>query len=177
MATILETPRLALREMTGDDLDFVAAMLADPDVMRFWPRPQTRDEAVDWVRRQIDRYAEYGSGYWVAVLKSTGEPIGQYGLLPPGPDLERQGVAEANLGYMTHRPHWRNGYAAEASAACLAYAFEVQRRDGVACLIRPENAPSLAVARSLGLTLEKERVVVLAGFDHWVFHARTPEGS
>ena len=39
---ILQTARLALREMTPDDLDFVASMLADPEVMRFYPSTYDR---------------------------------------------------------------------------------------------------------------------------------------
>jgi hypothetical protein len=35
---ILQTARLTLREMTWDDLDFVATMLADPQVMRFYAK-------------------------------------------------------------------------------------------------------------------------------------------
>lgn len=35
---ILETSRLVLREMSQDDLDFAAAMLADPEVMRYYPK-------------------------------------------------------------------------------------------------------------------------------------------
>ena len=36
MKIILETSRLRLREMGMTDLDFVAAMLAHPEVMRFY---------------------------------------------------------------------------------------------------------------------------------------------
>ena len=36
---------LLLREMTLDDLDFVATMLADPEVMRYYPRCCTREES------------------------------------------------------------------------------------------------------------------------------------
>jgi RimJ/RimL family protein N-acetyltransferase len=37
MPFLLETDRLMLREMSQGDLDFVATMLADPEVMRFYP--------------------------------------------------------------------------------------------------------------------------------------------
>ncbi len=43
MKVVLETPRLVLRELSLADLDFVAAMLAHPEVMKFWPRPYRRD--------------------------------------------------------------------------------------------------------------------------------------
>ncbi|QDT39799.1 GNAT family N-acetyltransferase [Stratiformator vulcanicus] len=39
MAFLIDTPRLTLAEFTLDDLDFYAEMRADPEVMRFWPRP------------------------------------------------------------------------------------------------------------------------------------------
>jgi hypothetical protein len=40
------TPRLAFREMTPDDLDDMAALLGDPQVMRYYPHPKSRDEAL-----------------------------------------------------------------------------------------------------------------------------------
>ena len=52
---ILETPRLILREMSLADLDFVAAMLADPEVMRYYPKCYSRQEAETWIGRQMNR--------------------------------------------------------------------------------------------------------------------------
>src|ERR671917_591908 len=109
--TVLETPRLILRELDPDDLDFVAALLADPEVMRYWPRPYTREEAEAWVRRQRERYARDRHGYWLAVEKATGQPVGQAGLLT----VEVEGVEEPALGYIIHRPFWRRGFAVEAA--------------------------------------------------------------
>ena len=45
MKPVLETPRLILREMSVADLDFIAQVLAHPEVMRFWPKCYDRDEA------------------------------------------------------------------------------------------------------------------------------------
>ena len=36
------TPRLAFREMSADDLDDLAALLGDPQVMGYCPSPKTR---------------------------------------------------------------------------------------------------------------------------------------
>src|SRR6185436_18949502 len=36
------TQRLAFRQMTADDIDNMAALLGDPDVMRYYPRPKDR---------------------------------------------------------------------------------------------------------------------------------------
>jgi RimJ/RimL family protein N-acetyltransferase len=116
VSVILETPRLILRELMLDDLDFVAEMLAHPEVMAFWPRPYTRDEAEAWIRRQQGRYTRDGYGYWLALDRTSGRPIGQAGLLA----LSVDSVAETGIGYIIHRPFWRQGYATEAARACLS---------------------------------------------------------
>ena len=40
--------RLRFREMQLDDLDQMAALLGDPEVMDFYPHPKSRDEAAAW---------------------------------------------------------------------------------------------------------------------------------
>jgi [ribosomal protein S5]-alanine N-acetyltransferase len=161
---ILETPRLLLREMSPDDLGFVAAMLAHPEVMRYYPKCYSREEAEVWIQRQMRRYARHGHGLWLAIEKATGEPVGQVGLLIQ----QVHGVEEKEVAYLIHRPHWRRGFATEAGAACRDYAFDTLGRQLVIALIRPENVPSIGVARKLGLTEEPGRVLH-SGFAHIVF--------
>jgi RimJ/RimL family protein N-acetyltransferase len=167
MAAILETPRLALREMTEDDLDFVAAMLADPEVMRYYPKCLDRDESLAWVRRQLDRYESHGIGLWLALDRASDRPVGQIGLIPP---RAIPGAEEVEIGYLVHRPFWRQGYASEGAAACRDYTFDALDRPRVICLVRPVNAPSRAVARKIGLADSGLRVE-LVGFEHIVYHA------
>ena len=163
MNPALETSRLALRTLDLADLDFVAAMLAHPEVMQFWPRCYSRDEAEAWIRRQQERYAQDGHGYWLALDKASGQPVGQAGILM----LEIDGVLEAGLGYLIHRPFWQRGYATEAAVACCDYAFAVLSKQRIVAPIRPENAASQAVARKLGM--QPERQTLYAGFDHLIF--------
>lgn len=40
---IIETDRLGLRELTLADLDPLYAIFADPEMMRFYPQPFTRE--------------------------------------------------------------------------------------------------------------------------------------
>lgn len=162
---ILETPRLALREMTRDDLDFVAAMLADPEVMRYYAKCYTRDEAAAWLDRQVGRYREHGRGLWLAVDRGSGEPVGQVGLIPPRLD----GLPEDEIGYLIHRPYWRRGLASEAAAGVRDHAFATLGQSRVVSLIRAENVPSQGVALKIGMRREPGLVVEQAGFAHWVY--------
>jgi RimJ/RimL family protein N-acetyltransferase len=163
MKPILETPRLALREMSLDDLDFIAAMLAHPEVMRFWPKCYTRDEAKGWIERQQARCAKDGVGYWLAEEKASGQSIGQAGLLIQMVDNRE----EIGLGYIIHRPFWRHGFAFEAARASMDYAINKLGRTRVVALVRPENLPSQGLARKLGMNVEKR--THHADYEHLVF--------
>lgn len=163
MRIILETPRLVLRELTPDDLHFVAVMLAHPEVMHFWPKTYSRNEAEAWIRNHQERYERDGFGYWLAVDKANGQPIGQAGLLRQ----EVDGAIETGIGYIIHRPFWRQGYATELALACRDYAFNPLGKERILVLVRPENMVSQSVARKLGVKPERE--TTYAGFKHLVF--------
>jgi RimJ/RimL family protein N-acetyltransferase len=164
MKHILETPRLALREMSFDDLDFIATMLAHPEVMRYYPKCYSREEAAAWVQRRLDHYARCGHSLWLASNKVTGDPVGQVGMSP----VQVDGVEEAEIGYMIHRPFWRQGFASEAGAGTRDYAFQTLGKKRVISLIRPENLPSQGVATKIGMRPEL-RMVQHGGFPHLVF--------
>lgn len=163
MTAVLETLRLTLREMTGDDLPFVADMLGDPQVMRFYAKCYSLDEAREWIERQSDRYRQDGHGLWLVTEKASGEPVGQVGLV----QQVIAGALETELGYLIHRPYWRRGFATEAARRCRDHAFEQLQRQMLISLIRPVNTPSLGVARKVGLTRSGRRVIH-AGFEHEV---------
>jgi RimJ/RimL family protein N-acetyltransferase len=169
MRILFETKRLAFREMSLDDLEVIAEMLAHPEVMRYWPRCYTREEAADWIQRQQERYARDGVGYWLAVDKELNQPIGQAGLL----SLQVDGAEELAIGYIIRRPFWRRGFATEAAVGSASYGFNQLGRDRIVTLIRPENTPSIGVARKLGMIAERN--VHHADFEHIVFVVPRPK--
>jgi [ribosomal protein S5]-alanine N-acetyltransferase len=164
-AHVLETPRLSLREMVPGDLDFLATMLADPQVMRFYPKPLARSEAEGWLERQQARYASDGHGFWLVTERSSGLPVGQVGLLMQRVDALRTNP-HPEIGYMLHRSHWGLGYATEAALGVRDYAFTQCGYSAVISLIRPENLPSRAVAGRLGMQVLAE--ATFAGLRHLV---------
>lgn len=160
---ILETERLALRELTPDDLDFVAEMLADAQVMRFYAMRYDRGAAFEWLERQRARYARDGHALWLVCERSSGLPVGQVGLVTQTID----GTPQPEIGYLIHRPYWRRGYATEAALGTRAHAFGPLGYGRVISLIRPENEPSRGVARKLGMAVHAH--AWHAGFAHDVW--------
>ncbi len=149
MPYVLTTPRLALREMTRDDLPFLEAMLGHPEVMRFYPDSIRQAGAEPWLERQRGRYECDGHGLWLVEDRATGEPLGQAGLVLH----EVEGAPLPEIGYLIHRPFWRRGYATEAAAAVRDQALGERGLEAVYSLIRPVNVPSQGVARKIGMRL------------------------
>jgi [ribosomal protein S5]-alanine N-acetyltransferase len=165
---VLETARLRLRELASGDLDFVAGMLADPEVARYYEKTFTRDDAEDWLRRQQARYARDGHGLWLAVDRATGAPVGQVGLVLQ--EVEGQMLPE--IGWLLDRPFWGRGYASEAAAATREAAFARWRYPAVISLIRPVNERSRRVAERIGM--QAGRLVSFHGYEHIVYGAGAP---
>lgn len=141
------TARLRFREMTASDLDEMAAMLGDPDVMAFYPAPKTRAESLEWIERMQERYARDGHALWV-IETHDGEFVGDCGIT--WQSYNDTPVRE--VGYHVVRRFQRRGLATEAAGACV----ELVRREFaptlLTAIIHPENAASRSVAEHLGMT-------------------------
>lgn len=161
--TVLETERLRLRQFEESDLDFLAQMLGDADVMRHYPRRLDREAAHQWLVRQRQRYRDDGLGLWLVERREDATPVGQVGILLQ--DVETPRVPE--IGYMLHKDFWRLGYASEAAIACRNHAFGSLGFSRVISLIRPANKPSQAVAAKLGMT--PQRRVTWRDIEHIVY--------
>jgi RimJ/RimL family protein N-acetyltransferase len=145
------TPRLTFREMTPDDLDNMAALLGDPQVMRYYPQPKSRQEALAWIAWNQRLYREHGFGLWLLTLRATEEFVGDCGLTPQQVD----GVTELEVGYHIRAALQGRGLATEAAAACRDHARDVLGVDRLIAIIGLGNRPSQRVAEKLGLALER----------------------
>ncbi|MGD0242782.1 MAG: GNAT family N-acetyltransferase [Streptosporangiaceae bacterium] len=148
-----DTGRLAFREMSPVDLDDMAALLGDPDVMTYYPRPKTRQEAAQWIDWNRRLYRTRGYGLWV--ISDDDGFAGDCGLTPQDVD----GVTELEVGYHVRPAAQGRGYATEAAAACRDYARTVLRAERLIAIIHPDNRASQRVAEKVGLCPEKRALV------------------
>jgi RimJ/RimL family protein N-acetyltransferase len=162
----LRTERLVLEPLDLGHLRDLAAMLADPIVMTYFPRPMTLPESEQWLRRTIERYQLHGTGLWAVLREREGhrEFLGDCGLQVRA----FGGRTHVELGYHFTRKAWGQGLATEAARASVGLAFRHTDAAEVIALIRPENGPSQRVARRLGMTVQG--AVLHAGLVHDVWH-------
>lgn len=149
----LETTRLILRPMLDSDFDALHLIFTDPKVMAsFNEAPFTREQMQHWLQRNLDHQKEFGYGLFSVILKETGELIGDCGL----EQMEVNGIQAAELGYDFRSEFWNQGYASEAAAAVLNFAFHVLKLPMLISLIRTGNLASKRVAEKVGMTLKEE---------------------
>jgi len=97
----LETDRLELRPLTLGDLDEIASMLSDAEGLIHWGPPLSREESRSWIERNLRRYKEDGFGRCAVILRSTGELVGDCGLIR----THVEGEAEVELGWIVRSTH------------------------------------------------------------------------
>ena len=165
---ILETARLALREFVPEDVEALARVLSDPETMRHYPAAIDRTGVKDWIERNRRRYHEDGVGLWAMDLKSTGEMIGDCGIIRQQVD----GESLYEIGYHLRRDLWGRGLATEAANACRKWGFANLPVNRLISLIRPKNLPSRRVAERNGMTIWKE--VQWRGLRHYVYSVPRP---
>jgi RimJ/RimL family protein N-acetyltransferase len=151
---VIETERLLLREFVPEDLEQLAPIFADAEMMRFYQAPFTRERTADWIARSMGLYAERGHGLWAMLRRDDGLFLGDCGLVPQ----QIEGVEQLEIGYHVRRDQWGRGYATEAAVACRDYAFERLGAASVCSIVDPLNLASRRVA---------ERVHTQLRMFHW----------
>jgi ribosomal-protein-alanine N-acetyltransferase len=149
---ILETEHLLFRPLTLADLDDLAVLYADPDVMRFLGGPRDRDEVKRVLNRYIKEYEMYGHSFFATLLKSDQRFIGQCGLL----NQEIDDQPEIELGYVLAQPYWQRGLAIEGVQALKDYGLQKLGFPRLISLIPPENRPSIHIAEKIGMHYERD---------------------
>ncbi|MGW4646815.1 GNAT family N-acetyltransferase [Kitasatospora sp. NPDC004289] len=166
MTTLVETARLVLRRFGTDDLDELAALHGDPEVMRFIDtgRPQPREVVAAEVLPAILRgYRELpgGMGTFAVVGKADRAFLGWVALRPA--DSVGLAAGSTELGYRFRPAAWGRGYATEAARAVVGHAFDSGTTEAV-------------VATTMAVNASSRRVMVKTGLRHVrTFHEEWPD--
>ncbi|MBI5106642.1 MAG: GNAT family N-acetyltransferase [Solirubrobacterales bacterium] len=154
---MLRTDRLTLRRWRPDDAGALAALNADPEVMRYIGTGATLDRGLsDALLERIEReWDERGFGLWA--VEEDGAVLGFCGLSVPA--FLPQVLPAVEVGWRLRRDAWGRGVATEAARVALAWGWEhVPDLREVLSIVHPANARSLAVCERLGMQPRADRV-------------------
>jgi RimJ/RimL family protein N-acetyltransferase len=139
------TPRLLFRPFQPDDLDDLAVVVADPEVVRWTGdgEPMDRDTAALWIRRSRENVVAFGYGTGAVVELASGAFIGWAGIARPEGEPE-----EVVYGFA--KTAWNKGYATELLRGLIAFAFGPLGLPELRATTYPENLVSQRVLRTCG---------------------------
>lgn len=131
--------------MNESDVDAVAKMRGDKDVMRFIREPQKREESESWIKLISSRWEKERIGFCALFEKQTGTFVGWCGL------WTLQETGETEVGYAIAKEFWGKGYAAEAARVFLDYGFKNLNLEKIVAVAYPKNTGSRRVMEKLGM--------------------------
>jgi [ribosomal protein S5]-alanine N-acetyltransferase len=141
----LRTDRLAFRSWSTADLPLAFCLWGDPVVTRFFGGPFSQEAVQQRLELEISSENAHHVQYWPIFLQSTGEFVGCTGLRPYLPSEQ---IFE--LGFHLRPHYWGKGFATEAAAGVVSYAFFTLRADGIFAAHHPANVASQHVIEKLG---------------------------
>ncbi len=162
MNLIFESERLNFRPLATDDLDLAVEQWGDPEVVKYIAdRTYSKAELIEEMPLVTRRCAGGCIGIWCLTDKATGEKIGTAILLPMAVELDDtdwdlvvgDNIPEGDIevGYILKRSAWGKGYATEACAQMLRFAFEGTSLTEVVACTDPGNAASQHVLTKCGM--------------------------
>lgn len=140
----LETERLILRLPQASDFEGYAELYADEDAARHIGGALPRAAAWRKFLQMPGAWAVQGFAMFSVVDKASGQWLGQLGPWQP------EGWPGTEVGWSFRRAAWGCGYATEAAAAAIDWAFDTLGWDEVIHCIDPENLASRRLAERLG---------------------------
>lgn len=150
-APTLQTDRLILRPHRVEDFDDVAALWADPKVVKYiGGKPNSRQQSWARLLRNMGHWQAMGFGYWAVCDRASGAFLGEVGfanfrreVTPPLPDVPEAGWV------LTAQAHGR-GLASEAVTCIHHWADQQRDWPQTVAIFAPEHAASQQVAVKLG---------------------------
>ncbi|MGW6196543.1 GNAT family N-acetyltransferase [Kribbella sp. NPDC055110] len=166
------TERLVLRPFRETDLEPWAALNADPDVTQYLGPPLDREHS-DRIAAAVNAsYAADGIGFLAVERRTDGMFLGACGL-----SREQWYPDDLEIGWRLAREYWGHGYATEAAASWLDYAFAEVGLPRVIAVTDTPNVRSIAVMRRLGMSFDHQAVLEEDGvlFDATIYSLKAEE--
>lgn len=147
---MLQTKRLVLKLPNMTDLDHLAALRADPEVMIDTSTGvQTREQVQKWISDSETYFKKQGLAFFSVFEKETGDFVGQAGLFHLG---FNDSQPEIELVYRLYTQFWNKGYATELAKALIQWGFEKYHFPKIIATFSPENERARRVMEKVGMS-------------------------
>jgi len=155
----IETERLVLRALRAEDLDPLAAIWSDENVVRYLGgTPLGREDTWRRALAACGQWPVAGFGYWIAESRADGSVVGQLGFADFKRDMQPSLEGLPELGYVFAPSVQGQGIAREGCAAALQWADANLAAESYPAIISLENEASIRLAERLGFVREPDTI-------------------
>jgi RimJ/RimL family protein N-acetyltransferase len=153
---LLRTPRLLLRRWREDDVAALAAINADPEVMRWIGDGSVGglERTRAFMNRVEKEWEATGLSIFAVQMVDTGELAGLAGMAVPHflPEI----MPAIEIAWRLGRSFWGRGIATEAALAALEFGLADMKLARIVAIVQVGNAASERVMHKLGMRLERQ---------------------
>ena len=150
---LFKSIRLGFRDWKEADIEKMATLNSDSEVMRFFPSTQSFEVTKKFISRMKKQYTEKGYCYFAVDRLEDVEFIGFIGLSEP--IYEADFTPCVDIGWRLARKFWGMGYATEGAKRCLSYGFDQLNLEKLVSTAPVLNKPSIQVMKKIGMTKVK----------------------
>lgn len=141
--------RLGFRNWRALDLKALAAINADPEVMRYFPATQSSVQTGNFIQRMQHMFRERSYCYFAVDELSTGNFIGFIGLAYQ--EYSSPFNPAVDVGWRIARAYWGKGYATEGGQKCLQYGLNMLNMKAIYSVAPMKNQASIRVMQKIGM--------------------------
>ncbi len=159
----MTTERIGFSKWRADDLALATTLWGDPSVTRYISANGSfSDEMISRrLNTEIQNDTEHHVQYWPIFDLTTSDLIGCCGLRPYG-DLQNA----FEIGFHLRHAYWGKGFASEAAAAVVGYAFFSLGAQELRAGHHPRNNASKRLLEKLGFRYMKDEYYAPTGLRH-----------
>ena len=146
---LFKSKRLGFRNWLDADLEPMAALNADSDVMEYFPSTQSKEKTRDFILRMQKLFSRKGHCYFAVEELEKNQFIGFIGLGEQ--TFEASFTPCVDIGWRLAKRFWGNGYATEGAKRCLEFAFEDLGLSEINSIASISNVKSTNVMKKIGM--------------------------
>lgn len=153
MSYLFTSERLGFRNWQHYDVESMAAINSDPQVMEFFPGVLSLQETSDFISRMQEQFSKTGYCYFAVDKIDENEFIGFIGL------SDKTFAADftpcVDIGWRLKSSAWGNGNATEGAKRCLEYGFNELKLNKIFAMAPVINLKSEKIMQKIGMTKVK----------------------
>ena len=146
---IFKSERLGFRNWIDSDLEKMARINSDKEVMEFFPKTYSEKETQIFIERMQNLYTKKGFCYFAVDKLIDAQFIGFIGLSEQ--TFKSDFTPCIDIGWRIDKNEWNNGFATEGALQCLHFAKEILQLSNISSIASVINVKSEHIMKKIGM--------------------------